>query len=612
MDNYGEVTRRAKEAVISLPAEAAGLEFDSDLRRNLVKFALKSEGAQRLAGMMSLAKSEPGISVLPAEFDASPWLFNVSNLQFMLSFLKRLNSLVHCAIMPSTRKDHFPAWSQEEFPKPIFGLWWPRTSAVCLVCNRMGGTVMKLRHLWLVLVIAGISLNLRTSAGAAQVIGSGLTQPYSMAVDGTNAYWTEDTNYVKWCNKAGSPVNTYWDSGGFPGWTDITSSGHGILAQDGTYLYFAQRAPSATAPSASPTQGPAPLTVHLTAGTPIGNVTGWFWDFSDGNTSGAQNPIHIFNFAGAAYFPTLSVTGPGGTSEPMGAGQILTTADNGNSNNQSNGGMILPSPQIVRFPKFASPQTLPQPMFNYASKHGTGSTGGPLAVNHGKVFFGYWLDNYNYNFNIRGVPTQGATRTGQVISISQNTAQVTCMAADNGFVYWGANNIDGTGAIYSAPQGGSMGSIIQSLSGFPVSLATPTYGAGASKVFWMEQSATFSLLKVCPSVGGQVSVLDNMACPMFMGNVNAIAVDSANVYYFGYSPYISVLQRSIAKNSLTVLASGLVNPQAIAVDNNYVYWTDWGDLMGSAGKGTVNRAPKTSGKVGPPQISSLLPFLLSN
>ena len=79
VDNCGEAVRRAKATVGALFEEALGLEWESDQRKNLFKFGLKSEGASRMAGMLDLARSEPGIPVLPQEFDADPWLFNVAN-----------------------------------------------------------------------------------------------------------------------------------------------------------------------------------------------------------------------------------------------------------------------------------------------------------------------------------------------------------------------------------------------------------------------------------------------------------------------------------------------------------------------------------------------------
>jgi len=44
------------------------------------------------------------------------------------------------------------------------------------------------------------------------------------------------------------------------------------------------------------TSGYAPLTVQFTDRSE--NATGWSWDFGDGNTSTAQNPVHTYSVVG--------------------------------------------------------------------------------------------------------------------------------------------------------------------------------------------------------------------------------------------------------------------------------------------------------------------------
>ncbi len=63
--------------------------------------------------------------------------------------------------------------------------------------------------------------------------------------------------------------------------------------------------------SANPTTGTAPLTVAFTD-TSSGGITGWQWDFGDGNTSTAQNPSHAYGAAGV-YEARLTITGPNGS-----------------------------------------------------------------------------------------------------------------------------------------------------------------------------------------------------------------------------------------------------------------------------------------------------------
>ncbi|MBE0536419.1 MAG: PKD domain-containing protein, partial [Phycisphaerae bacterium] len=44
-----------------------------------------------------------------------------------------------------------------------------------------------------------------------------------------------------------------------------------------------------------------------------GNITGWLWDFGDGQTSTEQNPVHLYDKRGT-YTVKLTVSGPGGSS----------------------------------------------------------------------------------------------------------------------------------------------------------------------------------------------------------------------------------------------------------------------------------------------------------
>jgi putative DNA primase/helicase len=77
-DVSGEVFRRAKETVGALYAEAAGVA-DEKVRASLAGHALKSEADGRIRAMVSLARSEEGIPVLPAQLDRDPWLLNALN-----------------------------------------------------------------------------------------------------------------------------------------------------------------------------------------------------------------------------------------------------------------------------------------------------------------------------------------------------------------------------------------------------------------------------------------------------------------------------------------------------------------------------------------------------
>lgn len=63
--------------------------------------------------------------------------------------------------------------------------------------------------------------------------------------------------------------------------------------------------------TANSTSGDAPLTVQFTD-LSAGDITGWLWDFGDGDTSTFQNPSHTYDIPGR-YTVTLEVTGADGS-----------------------------------------------------------------------------------------------------------------------------------------------------------------------------------------------------------------------------------------------------------------------------------------------------------
>ena len=77
VDNSGEVIRRAKETVRQMYGEAAKMPGGDG--EPLVKHALATARDARLRAMIDLARSEPGIPILPDALDTDPWLLNVEN-----------------------------------------------------------------------------------------------------------------------------------------------------------------------------------------------------------------------------------------------------------------------------------------------------------------------------------------------------------------------------------------------------------------------------------------------------------------------------------------------------------------------------------------------------
>lgn len=77
-DETGVVARMAKRTVRGLYEEAAKCS-DDDVRRAMAKHASASETASRIAAMVQLASTEPGVAVMPDELDADAWALNVLN-----------------------------------------------------------------------------------------------------------------------------------------------------------------------------------------------------------------------------------------------------------------------------------------------------------------------------------------------------------------------------------------------------------------------------------------------------------------------------------------------------------------------------------------------------
>jgi P4 family phage/plasmid primase-like protien len=77
-DRTGQIERFAKSTIRRMYADAANLA-DATKRAALVKHALDSKDAKRVRNTIQLARSEPGIPVLPGELDKDPMLLNCPN-----------------------------------------------------------------------------------------------------------------------------------------------------------------------------------------------------------------------------------------------------------------------------------------------------------------------------------------------------------------------------------------------------------------------------------------------------------------------------------------------------------------------------------------------------
>jgi len=88
--DHGAVVQLAKKTIRAIQQERSLMLRQSELDESggeilkaradaLAKWATRSEGISRIAGMRSLAESDPRIVAQPADFDSDPWLFNVRN-----------------------------------------------------------------------------------------------------------------------------------------------------------------------------------------------------------------------------------------------------------------------------------------------------------------------------------------------------------------------------------------------------------------------------------------------------------------------------------------------------------------------------------------------------
>jgi putative DNA primase/helicase len=114
-DDTGEVYRRAKDVVAALYARAAEA-LDKNTRKEIAQFATRSEADIKQKAMISSARSEPGIPILPKDLDQDPWLFNVLNGTLDLRTGK---------LRPHRREDLITKLAPVQFdPEAECPAWW--------------------------------------------------------------------------------------------------------------------------------------------------------------------------------------------------------------------------------------------------------------------------------------------------------------------------------------------------------------------------------------------------------------------------------------------------------------------------------------------------------
>lgn len=78
VDDTGAIARRAKKTVRGIHCEAGNCEDDQQ-RKAIAAWARASERRERISAMIDLARSEPGIPILPDALDQDPWALNCPN-----------------------------------------------------------------------------------------------------------------------------------------------------------------------------------------------------------------------------------------------------------------------------------------------------------------------------------------------------------------------------------------------------------------------------------------------------------------------------------------------------------------------------------------------------
>jgi putative DNA primase/helicase len=105
IDDKNVVMRRARDTVQSIYVEAIAAP-NKDRKKKLIRHAEASEAAGRVAAMITLAKSDDRISMVPDDFDADPWLFACRNGVIDLSTGE---------LRPPTRDDHITKFADVEY-----------------------------------------------------------------------------------------------------------------------------------------------------------------------------------------------------------------------------------------------------------------------------------------------------------------------------------------------------------------------------------------------------------------------------------------------------------------------------------------------------------------
>jgi putative DNA primase/helicase len=78
LDDTAAIDRAAKEVARAIYEEAAK-QADEDDRKSLAKWAMATEDARRIRALVTMARSERSVVILPEQMNTDPYLFNILN-----------------------------------------------------------------------------------------------------------------------------------------------------------------------------------------------------------------------------------------------------------------------------------------------------------------------------------------------------------------------------------------------------------------------------------------------------------------------------------------------------------------------------------------------------
>lgn len=180
--------------------------------------------------------------------------------------------------------------------------------------------------------------------------------------------------------------------------------------------------------------------------------------------------------------------------------------------------------------------------------------------------------------------------------------------AEFGSVYW-ANWATGAfpGSVNTIPSGSSSVTSLAVNQHYPDAIAV--YG---TNVYWLNRGTTAcpnapycgdGSLNAIPLAGGVPTTLASG-----LDEPNSLAVDGTNVYWTDAQDG-TVKAVPLAGGTVTTLATGQNGPGSVAVNGTHVYWVDSGDP--NLANGSVNEVPLGGGSVTALATGQHLPFALA-